>query len=112
MSTMDGLCPWGYEEEEQEHMRLCVISRGLGDIDPTLDPSYVDPTGQATYTPPKAWNRNLGVPIIGGTPYQTTTGRQVFLSSQSGIAPPADYSWLIYAALGIGALMLFSKGRR
>ena len=112
---MDGLCPWGYEEEEQEHMRMCVLSRqamGLGDIDPTLDPNYVDPTRQETYTKPAGWNRNLGVPVLGTQGYQTTGGGTAYLSPGNPLIPATDYSWLIYAALGIGALMLFSKGRR
>lgn len=108
-------CPWGYDETEEDHMRMCVPNRnviGLGD-DPTLDPDYVQGGGSGpTYTAPSGWNRNLTVPILGGQSYPTTGGKSVFLSPGNPLMPATDYSWLLYVGLGLGALMLLSKGKR
>jgi len=114
----DGLCPWGYQEAEEDHMTLCVADRamlglaGFGDGDPTLDPEYVQGGGSGpTYTAPAAWNRNLTVPTFGGQAYPTKSGPPVYLSPQNPLIP-AGNSWIIWAALAgvIGIVML--KGRR
>lgn len=96
-------CPWGYEEQELDHMRTCLPNRavlGLGDIKLTEEDwseiLYGPTAEQATVRAPRSMG-SMNV-SAGLTPAQA--------------GQPFDYSWLMYAGIGIVALMLLSKGRR
>jgi hypothetical protein len=62
--------------------------------DPTLDPNYVDPTRQETYTPASQW----GIPV--GS-----------VGSVNVSPKPADEwtNYLIYGALALGVYLVFFK---
>jgi hypothetical protein len=105
-------CPWGYAEEEQEHLRMCVASSqamGLGDTQagggkmaaPYTDAEWAEiqwgiPADQFAVRAPNP----MGVMNVsaGLTPAQK--------------AQPVDYSWLLYGGLALVALMVLGKGRR
>lgn len=121
-------CPWGYEEQELDHMRTCIPNRavlGLGEVAYSSPPMLGYPVGQ-TPTPPifempigfRPFERPPSVPIEIWDPIGTQQAKVAQAGFAAMVNPPApagDYTWLMYAGLAVvGLLVLTSmtKGRR